>query len=535
MVLLLALTTLVAGDALATQYYWVAPLPDQIPGGAKRIDSGLALGADELVALDNYAQAWSYDGINKTWSRLPGSGWKYLYLTRTVDPKNEIYLYLIDQNGSIFGMMKNGTPQQIPAPVPFNALAGYYLEFAVDNEDYAWKRDIANSWNKIKTVNSIEPRGDQIIAPVYQQKIIDGSKIYLVAYIPLSQYYTFSSFSDPGFLVMAQPAGWWAWNLWNPAGTEFPIHLRTYNCSNFPDGTFSLIDHIGVISKWDRGTWKWESIPITQPWIDMATIDYDNIYLISGYDGSIWHGEVFDDSVPCANRLLGNKLSATGSTMGRNSSGYSTCGGYGGDFTYLWTAPRSGTYVFNTVGSNFDTVLYLKTVCSGAPVRCDDDSGGNLTSRLEYTVNQGDKLLITVDGYGPSSQGNYKLNIRQKGYECADIDIDDMANAAIGSSTAAAANRVTSNCGGAGPDVTFLWRAPESGVYVFDTQGSKFDTVLSLRSTCGGLVLKCDDDSGGNTTSKLEYAVTKGKLYLITVDGYYATSKGNYNLRILKK
>ncbi len=51
-----------------------------------------------------------------------------------------------------------------------------------------------------------------------------------------------------------------------------------------------------------------------------------------------------------------------------------SCGGEGAEQTYLWTAPEDGTYTFDTLETQFDTVLYvLEGACDGAELGCNDD------------------------------------------------------------------------------------------------------------------------------------------------------------------
>src|SRR5690606_20390457 len=59
--------------------------------------------------------------------------------------------------------------------------------------------------------------------------------------------------------------------------------------------------------------------------------------------------------------------------------------------------------------------------------------------------------------------------------------------------------------GGAGvPDVEYHWRAPAAGRYDITTEGSDFDTVLSVRRGCDGGELACNDDvARGTLTSAL--------------------------------
>ncbi|MEZ4302510.1 MAG: ADYC domain-containing protein [Polyangiaceae bacterium] len=80
------------------------------------------------------------------------------------------------------------------------------------------------------------------------------------------------------------------------------------------------------------------------------------------------------------------------------------------DRAHRWAAPEAGTYAISTSGSSFDTVLYAY---SGASViACNDDWGGNTTSRITVTVSAGQNVTFLVDGYAAQS-GSYALNIQK--------------------------------------------------------------------------------------------------------------------------
>jgi len=85
-----------------------------------------------------------------------------------------------------------------------------------------------------------------------------------------------------------------------------------------------------------------------------------------------------------------------------------------------------------------------------------------------------------------------------------------------------------------GSGVWYQYTAPASGTLEVDTIGSDFDTALGLYSGfCGSLTqLACDDDSGGNLTSKITYPVTAGTTYLILAGGYNSYS-GNLVFHLL--
>ena len=88
-------------------------------------------------------------------------------------------------------------------------------------------------------------------------------------------------------------------------------------------------------------------------------------------------------------------------------------GNYGGSSVwYCWTAPATGPIIFDTIGSDFDTILAVYTgnaVDSLTPVTSDNDSGGSLRSRATFNAIGGQLYRIAIDGeFGVT--GNLVLN-----------------------------------------------------------------------------------------------------------------------------
>jgi hypothetical protein len=102
--------------------------------------------------------------------------------------------------------------------------------------------------------------------------------------------------------------------------------------------------------------------------------------------------------------------STAGAPLGFISSG---CGGGGPDRTYRYTAPFTGTYVIDTVGSSFDTVLYVRAGnCNGGQLACNDDDPVDAPqSRVTVTRSAGQVIIIVVDGFSQADFGNYTLHI----------------------------------------------------------------------------------------------------------------------------
>ena len=80
------------------------------------------------------------------------------------------------------------------------------------------------------------------------------------------------------------------------------------------------------------------------------------------------------------------------------------CGGSGGiETSFTWTAPSTGTYCIDSIGSGFDTVLRVFDGLCVEELTCDDDGGGSLTSQLEYDATAAEAIVIMVDSYSSTT------------------------------------------------------------------------------------------------------------------------------------
>ncbi|MEX1362521.1 MAG: hypothetical protein AB1Z98_05305 [Nannocystaceae bacterium] len=101
---------------------------------------------------------------------------------------------------------------------------------------------------------------------------------------------------------------------------------------------------------------------------------------------------------------------ATGSTIGEDEDLMQSCGAGGGpDSVLRFIAPSSGNFVFDTVGSDFDTVLSIYAGCEGPELACNDDFE-DLSSRVDIDLVSGQEVLVVVGGYA-GSIGSWALRI----------------------------------------------------------------------------------------------------------------------------
>lgn len=122
----------------------------------------------------------------------------------------------------------------------------------------------------------------------------------------------------------------------------------------------------------------------------------------------------------CPNFDLGSAVAqglASGSTVNATNSVDPACGafsGTGNDFSFAWKSPEDGCVTFDTLGSNYDTVLAIYSSCASVSSSgyltggCDDDIGSVKQSSVSCNLSQGDEVVIVVDGY--NGEGVYELN-----------------------------------------------------------------------------------------------------------------------------
>ncbi|MFT6395340.1 MAG: hypothetical protein ACJAYU_000082 [Bradymonadia bacterium] len=131
--------------------------------------------------------------------------------------------------------------------------------------------------------------------------------------------------------------------------------------------------------------------------------------------------------VDCSDDSIGDTIgleASTGTTEGAGNELTAGCSGGGGPEVVLeWTAPETGTFIMDTLGSDFDTTLYVLDGCEGEEIACNDDAfdgGERLRSQVTFDAEAGSNLLIVVDGFGGGSAGDYVLNIR--------LDLDEICD-----------------------------------------------------------------------------------------------------------
>jgi hypothetical protein len=215
-------------------------------------------------------------------------------------------------------------------------------------------------------------------------------------------------------------------------------------------------------------------------------------------------------------------------------TGSCASGGEGEETTFAWSAPRTGSYVIDTIGSEIDTLLYVLDDCEGAELACNDDADG-LQSVLTIVAVEGEAFVIVVDPYRLTSLGPWVLNIALELAVCAETDLGSAVGEIATGSNEGATTDYDIDCGrlDGGSDVSFLWTAPGAGDWTFDTIGSDFDTMLAVfdgECSSPSERLACNDDSEG-LLSSVTVTLDEGQVITVVVAGFEART-GDYVLNV---
>src|SRR5262245_593134 len=275
-----------------------------------------------------------------------------------------------------------------------------------------------------------------------------------------------------------------------------------------------------------------------------------------------------------ANDFCANATVIAGNVVTYNPATYSTVGatpqicelaenceaggaGSSNSVWYRYTPDKDGYIVVDTHGSNYNTVLSIWNGCPGGfppnctdrtQLACNDDFLIGTTSEVGLRVNAGVTYYIRVADYNSSNGGgtlNFNLHYYPPNDLCADATV---VNGIAYTDTLSTQNADTESCEegescelnnvGVSNAVWYKYTPPCTGTISLNTNGSNYDTVLSIWDGCGQWVsvdwpcihaneLECDDDSGTGTNSQiLNFPVTEGTDYIIKISDYNGTQGG---------
>lgn len=212
--------------------------------------------------------------------------------------------------------------------------------------------------------------------------------------------------------------------------------------------------------------------------------------------GSPAEAQPANDDFANAEVIVGVPGSVIGSNVGATSEvGEPRHAGLAGGASiwYRWTAPSSCLIVFDTLGSDYDTVLAVYTgtnVDSLTLVASNDDTIG-LLSRVVFPTVAGTEYRIAVDGFGAIGTpaiGNVALNWDAP--PAPPDGNDSFGNpVTLSGDSGTIAGTIAGACDSAGEPryhgvgnftVWYTWTAPFSGPVTFDTMRRSSEAVVTV-------------------------------------------------------
>ncbi|WP_437677561.1 MXAN_6577-like cysteine-rich protein [Sorangium sp. So ce131] len=239
---------------------------------------------------------------------------------------------------------------------------------------------------------------------------------------------------------------------------------------------------------------------------------------------------------PCPMEDLGSTFPQS---VNRNTTGLdhylepSCLTGAAPEMSFSFTAPAAGRYTFDTFGSSFDTVLHVHDgSCTGRSLGCNNDATSS-QSQVVTPLAEGQTAYVVVDGAFGSS-GAFTLNVDGiLAPPCPENELGSVVPQTVTGTTAGRGDFVSAACGApGGAEATYSFTAPNDGVYVFDTFGSSFNTIVHvLDGSCGGASLGCNDNTAG-PQSRVAVPLTAGQAVVVVVDGAGTSAAGAYTLNV---
>lgn len=221
-------------------------------------------------------------------------------------------------------------------------------------------------------------------------------------------------------------------------------------------------------------------------------------------------------TLSCADDVLDMQVQASTTGAGDDFSG--SCGaGNSPDVAYEWVAPMADWYRLDTIGSDFDTVLYLQSDCGATELACSDNTGGETYSSLVRHFETGERVLAVVDGKVGTS-GSATLNVNPVTCPAQELTGQPLP---VQLSTAGGPDVHTGSCSTQGfPERSYRWTPPSDGLYRFSARSDAFSPAIYLERgpSCGGLALACNRGTQGGYRAEVTRRLTGGEPVTVIVD-----------------
>lgn len=194
--------------------------------------------------------------------------------------------------------------------------------------------------------------------------------------------------------------------------------------------------------------------------------------------------------------------------------------------SYTYSASSTEVVTITLISDDFDTFVSLQDA-NGTGLTSDDDSAGNLNSRIEnYPLPSSGVYTIGVSSAGGAFTGNFTLTLETE----ATVEPTAQPTFEPSGSGLQFGESVAGTLEGDASSTTYTFEGAAGTVVTISVDSADFDSFVTL-SDDNQVVLVTDDDTGGNLNARIEnYELPSNGVYSVTVGSFDDSGRGDYTI-----
>lgn len=217
-----------------------------------------------------------------------------------------------------------------------------------------------------------------------------------------------------------------------------------------------------------------------------------------------------------------------------------SCGsGSSPEVIFEWTAPYSDYFMFDSAGSDFDTVVTVLSNCSGTELACNNTASGGTPQGLAVAeVTGGETYWVAVEGSNGET-GEVSLAIAPVVCPSADLTGQPLPAtiSSVGGTTEHEA-RCTGQDISSQPEKTVRYVPEVEGLYRFSAASSDVRVLLSVYdgAMCGGQYLQCSYGQVGTGAHPAEVTryLEAGQAVTLVVEGEEGVGQFDVDIELIE-
>jgi len=231
---------------------------------------------------------------------------------------------------------------------------------------------------------------------------------------------------------------------------------------------------------------------------------------------------------------------ASGQTATADDDLTPSCGsGESPELIFEWTAPYSEYFMFDSAGSDFDTVVTVLNDCDGTELACNNTAAGSVPQGLAVAeVVAGETYWVAVEGANGET-GEVNLTIAP--VVCPSADLTGQPLPATFSTVGGTTNH-EARCSGqdisSQPEKTIRYVPEMAGLYRFSAASSDVRVLLSLYegAMCGGEYLQCSygQVSSGAYPAEVTRYLEADQAVTLVIEGENGTGEFDVDIELIE-